>query len=228
MTKEYTIKPYQSELDDISNAEKEIAEICAKYGISLIGDYELYDDDYNWDDPITCETDKIHVVSSRFNDRVIAYKKEQEERERERILNMTQRFFDSTKELYPNHRNLELTEKEWDMPTYFGHGAWHTTSVFVEGLIVKDWSKVKHPLFAKNPNGYWQYNKSLYDDRVQTSVNLSIYPYVDTPTFFSHPGNIKFGVYADGSDMYDTQSQAFVIQIVDELIDVGVLELKGE
>ena len=216
----------QSERDDIAAAEQAIAEICKKYGVSLVGDYEEYSDDWGCDDPIICHTNATHVVSERYNDRIRARELEIEEREKERIRTNTQRFFNSMLEQHPNARSLKVIEREWKQPTYFGHGPWQTTSLFIDGLVVKNWKLIKKSPFGRNPNGFWQYTKYKRDDWVIASVSLCAYPGTDCVTVFSHPGNIKMGIYAEGSNMSDIQSQAFVVQMVDELIASGALELQ--
>ena len=218
----------QSELDDISAAERAIAEICQKYNVSLVGNYKIYSEDGDWDNPITSQTSDISVVSTRYENRVLQHEREMKANAEAKEKLDTQRFFAATMEQYPNTRGLQLVEREWDLPTYFGHGPWRTTSVFIEGLSVKNWKLVKRSPFGHNPNGFWQYTKYARDDRLRASVSVCAYPGTDIVTIYSHPGNIKNGIYATGSNMSDIQSQAFVVQMVDELLVSGALELKGE
>ena len=216
----------QSELNDIEAAEFAISNICKKYGVSLRGSYSLYSDDCDWDNPIVCDTNDIRVISNKYEFRVHAHEKDLKERAEAQEKLETQRFLEAMMEQYPNTRNLKLISREWDMPTYFGHGPWRTTSIFIEGLVVKNWKLIKKSPFHWNPNKYWQYTKSKRDDRIRSSVSLSAYPGTDCPVIFSHPGDVKNGIYAAGSDMSDIQSQAFVVQMVDELIASGALELQ--
>ena len=218
----------QSELDDISAAERAIAAICQKYNVSLVGNYKIYSEDGDWDNPITSQTSDISVVSTRYEDRVRQHEQDLKANAEAKEKLDTQRFLEAMIEQYPNTRNLKLVSREWDMPTYFGHGPWRTTSVFVEGLTVKNWKLIKKAPFGFNPNKYWQYTKAKRDDRIRASVSLSVYPGTDCPVIFSHPGTIKNGIYAAGSNMSDIQSQAFVVQMVNELLASGALELKGE
>jgi hypothetical protein len=217
----------QSELDDISAAEKAIAEICRKYNVAVLGTYEVYSEDCDWDNPLTRQTNNICVMSDKYEKRMRAHEQETKDRAEAHEKLDTQRLLDAMMEEYPNTRGLKLVEREWDMPTYFGHGPWRTTSIFIEGLVVKNWKLIKKSPFHWNPNKYWQYTKSKRDDRIRSSVSLSAYPGTDCPVIFSHPGDVKNGIYAAGSDMSDIQSQAFVVQMVDELIASGALELKG-
>ena len=218
----------QSELDDISAAEQAIAEICQKYNVSLIGSYEVYSEDCDWDSPMIRYTNNTLVVSDAYENRIRAHEQEMKDRAEAQKKLGTQRFFEAMMEQYPNTRNLKLIEREWDMPTYFGHGPWRTTSIFIEGLVVKNWKLIKKSPFGFNPNGFWQYTKHRRDDRLRASVSVCAYPGTDIVTIYSHPGTIKNGIYAAGSNMSDIQSQAFVVQMVDELIASGALELKGE
>ena len=218
---------YQSELDDISAAERAIAEICQKYNVSLVGNYKIYSEDGDWDNPITSQTSDISVVSARYENRVRQHERDLKNRAEAKERLDTQRFLEVMMEQYPNTRGLKLFEREWDMPTYSGHGPWKTTSVFIDGLSVKKWKLVKKSPFGHNPNGFWQYTKYARDDRLRASVSVCAYPGTDIVTIYSHPGTIKNGIYAAGSDMSDIQSQAFVVQMVDELIASGALELKG-
>lgn len=219
---------YQSELDDISAAERAIAEICQKYNVSLAGNYKIYSEDGDWDNPITSQTSDISVVSSRYANRVRQHEQDMKSRAEAKEKLDTQRFLEAMMKQYPNTRGLKLVEREWDLPTYFGHGPWRTTSIFIEGLSVKNWKLVKKSPFGHNPNGFWQYTKYARDDRLRARVSVCAYPDTDIVTIYSHPGNIKNGIYAAGSNMSDIQSQAFVVQMVDELIASGALELKGE
>ena len=216
----------QSELDDIAAAEQAIAEICQKYNVAVLGTYEVYSEDCDWDNPVTRQTNNICVVSDKYEQRMRDHEQEMKDRAEAKEKLDTQRFLEAMMEQYPNTRNLKLVSREWDMPTYFGHGPWRTTSIFVEGLTVKNWKLIKKSPFGFNPNKYWQYTKYKRDDWVRSSVSLCAYPGTDCVTVFSHPGNIKNGIYAEGSDMSDIQSQAFVVQMVDELIASGALELQ--
>ena len=217
----------QSELDDISAAERSLAEICQKCNVSLVGNYKIYSEDGDWDNPITSQTSDISVVSSRYENRVRQHEKEMKANAEAKEKLDTQRFLEAMMEQYPNTRELKLFEREWDMPTYSGHSPWRTTSVFIDGLSVKNWKLIKKSPFGFNPNGFWQYTKHARDDRLRVSVSVCAYPGTDIVTIYSHPGYIGDGIYAAGSDMSDIQSQAFVVQMVDELIASGALELKG-
>ena len=217
----------QSELNDIEAAEFAISNICKKYGVSLRGSYSLYSDDCDWDNPIVRDTNDIRVVSNKYESRVYAHEQEVKAQAVAEEKRATQQFLEAMMEQYPNTRGLKLFEREWDMPTYSGHGPWRTTSVFVEGLSVKNWKLIKKSPFGHNPNGFWQYTKYARDDRLRASVSVCAYPGTNIVTLYSHPGTIKNGIYAAGSDMSDIQSQAFVVQMVDELIASGALELKG-
>ena len=217
----------QSELDDISAAEKAIAEICRKYNVAVLGTYEVYSEDCDWDDPLIRQTSDISVISTRYENRVRKREKETKANAEAQEKLDTQRFLADMMEQHPNTRELKLIEREWDMPTYSGHGPWRTTSIFIEGLSVKKWKLVKKSPFGHNPNGFWQYTKHARDDRLRASVSVCAYPGTDIVTIYSHPGTIKNGIYAAGSDMSDIQSQAFVVQMIDELIVSGALELKG-
>jgi len=221
-----TLQMNKSEHNDISAAEQAIAEICQKYSVSLLGTYEVYSEDGDWDDPIISHTTDIHVVSDKYDNRVRAHEQEVKYRAKADEARETQRLLVEMVDQYPNVRNLKFVEREWKEPTYFGHGPWQTTSTFIDGLVIKNWKIVKKPPFHRNPNGFWQYNKYKIDDRIRASVSLCAYPGTDCVTVFSHPGNIKNGIYTDGSDMSDIQSQAFVVQMVDELIASGALELR--
>ena len=66
----------QSELDDISAAERAIAAICQKYNVSLVGNYKIYSEDGDWDNPITSQTSDISVVSTRYENRVLQHERE--------------------------------------------------------------------------------------------------------------------------------------------------------
>ena len=217
----------QSELDDISAAERAIAEICQKYNVSLVGNYKIYSEDGDWDNPITSQTNDISVVSTRYENRVCQHEQDLKANAEAKEKLDTQRFFEAMMEQYPNTRGLKLFEREWDMPTYSGHGPWRTTSVFIDGLSVKNWKLIKKYPFGHNPNGFWQYTKSARDDRLRASVSVCAYPGTNIVTIYSHPGEVKNGIYAAGSDMSDIQSQAFVVQMVNELLASGALELKG-
>ena len=216
----------QSELNDIEAAEFAISNICKKYGVSLRGSYSLYSDDYDWDNPIVCDTKDIRVISNRYELRACEYEQEAKAQAVAEEKLDTQRFLEAMLEQYPNTRNLKLISREWDMPTYFGHGPWRRTSIFIEGLVVKNWKLIKKSPFGYNPNGFWQYTKHRRDDRLRASVSVCAYPGTDIVTIYSHPGTIKNGIYAAGSDMSDIQSQAFVVQMVDELIASGALKLQ--
>ena len=218
----------QSELDDISAAERAIVAICQKYNVSLVGNYKIYSEDGDWDNPITSQTSDISVVSTRYEDRVRQHEQDLKANAEAKEKLDTQRFFAAMTEQYPNTRGLKLFEREWDMPTYHGRGPWRTTSVFIEGLSVKNWKFIKKAPFGFNPNGFWQYTKHARDDRLRASVSVCAYPGTNIVTIYSHPGTIKNGIYAAGGNMSDIQSQAFVVQMVDELIASGALELKGE
>lgn len=217
----------ESERSDIAAAEKAIAEICQKYNVAVLGTYEVYSEDCDWDNPLIRQTNNICVVSDKYEKRMRAHEQEMKDRAEAQEKLDTQRFLDAMLEQYPNTRNLKLIEREWDMPTYFGHGPWRTTSIFIEGLVVKNWKLVKKSPFGYNPNGFWQYTKHARDDRLRASVSVCAYPGTDIVTIYSHPGTIKNGIYAAGSNMSDIQSQAFVVQMVDELIASGALELRG-
>lgn len=220
-----TVGILESETMDIALAKKEIADICSKYDVSLLGEATYYDSE--WDSYSTTYTADINVVSEKYKRRLGANRAAEAVKEKHRYECATQRLLKRTMEQYPNHLNLDIYEEEWLQPNYFGHKPWKTTSIFVSGLRVKDWSLICEPLFFRNANGFWQYRKYRKDNQVCSDVSLRVYPEFERPTLFSHPGVIKHGVYADGSAQNDIQSQAFVVQMVDELIASGALELKG-
>lgn len=133
----------QSELDDISAAERAIAAICQKYNVSLVGNYKIYSEDGDWDNPITSQTIDISVVSTRYEDRVRQHEQDLKANAEAKEKLDTQQFLEAMMEQYPNTRGLKLFEREWDEPTYFGHRPWRTTSVFIEGLSVKNWKLIR-------------------------------------------------------------------------------------
>ena len=216
----------EKELEDITSAKAEIEQICNKYNVYLSGNALWWDSEYDYEHTIT--TRNIDVYSSIYDKRQADYEKEQEEQAKTKLKLDTENFLQYNQENYPNHRNIELYEEEWREPNIFGHKPWTHTSTFVRGLRVKNYTlilKHKKDLFGWNPNGFWQYIKHIKNDQLRTSVSVYIYENIERPVIYSHPSNLKKGIYSEGSDMSDIQSQAFVIQIIDELIDFGILEL---
>ena len=94
----------QSELDDISAAERAIAEICQKYHISLVGNYKIYSEDGDWDNPITSQTSDISVVSTRYENRIRQHEQDLKANAEAKEKRDTQRFFAAMMEQYPNTR----------------------------------------------------------------------------------------------------------------------------
>jgi hypothetical protein len=212
------LKINEKELSKIKMAEEEIKAICEKYNVYLQGSYEIADSEYGCS--CTYHTRDFSINSKDYENRVtesdISYELQFMYKKQESL----RRFLEKHKREYPNHLNLTVYKKEFVEPS-----GWKHDTLFVEGLRVKDWDKVKEPLFWWNPNKFWQYNKRFKNDEIRADVSMSIYPKIETPTFYSHQGNINCELYEKYENKTDVLSHSFLIQMVDELLVLGILEI---
>ena len=211
------IKPNQQELSNIRNAEREIKEVCDKYNVKIEGGYWIWDD---YEDRYAY-TDHIVTRSLEYIDREKRYHAAREVWQKYKQRQSNLRFANKIKILYPNHRGLELIVVN------------DRSHVWVVGLRVKDWSRIKCPLFSWNPNNYWQYDMTEYDlnSRPLSTVYMSIHTHNNIPAFFAYPGTLRCGIYSDHPHYQgksDSVASSLLIRMVDQMIELGVLEIENQ
>lgn len=212
------LKINEEELSKIKMAEEEIKNICEKYNVYLQGSCKTYDSDY--DTSHTLYTKNFSIESKDYEARVSESDKSYVLQNMYKRQESLRRFLEKHKSEYPNHLNLRVCEKEFIEPS-----GWKHKASFINGLRVKDWGKINDSLFSWNPNKFWQYGKHFESDEISANVFMWIFPKVETPTFYSHQGNINCELYKACKEKTDVISHSFLIQIVDELINVGALEI---
>jgi hypothetical protein len=212
------LKINEEELSKIKKAEKEIYEICKKYNVYLRGSCDIWDSEYDYSS--THFTTKFWTESKDFEKRIEESDRAYELQYMYKKQDSLNRFLEKYKKEYPDHLNLEVYKEEFTEPSGWKHDA-----LFVRGLRVKDWNKIKIPTFGWNPNKFWQYQKQFKNDEIRASLSMSIYPKIVTPTFFSIQGNINCKLYEECKNKTDILSHAFLIQMIDELLILGALEL---
>ena len=212
------LKINEKELLKIKMAEEEIKKVCDEYNVYLQGSCETYDSDY--DTSYTLYTKDFSIESKDYETRVSESDKAYVLQNMYKRQESLRRFLEKHKMEYPDHLNLNVYEKEFIEPSGWKHNA-----LFINGLKVKDWGKINNSLFSWNPNKFWQYGKHFKDNEVRVDVSIWIYPNIETPLFYSHQGNITGNLYKDCKNKTDVLSQSFLIQIVDELISAGAVEM---
>jgi len=212
------LKINEKELSKIKMAEEEIKNICDKYNVYIQGSCDTYDSEY--DTPYTLFTKEFSVESKDYEDRVSESDKAYELQHMYKQQESLRRFLEKHKAQYPNHLNLSVFKKSFTEPK-----GWTRDSLFIKGLKVRDWEQIKEPLFWLNPNGHWQYGKSFKNNEIRADVSMWIYPKIDTPTLYSHQGNINCKLYEGYKDKTDALSHSFLIQMIDELLELGILEI---
>lgn len=212
------LKINEQEISKIELAETEICEICKKYNVYLEGFCDAWDSEYDVSYKRTTTT--LVVKSIDFEDRIAKADKAYELQYAYEKQDSLIRFLKKCRKDCPNYLNLEVYKKVFVEPS-----GWRHDALFVNGLKVKDRDKIKEPIFWWNPNKFWQYDKGFKNDETRAAVSMWIYPDTDEPLFVSYPGNIDCKLYEEYKSKSDVLSHRFLIEMVDELIGLGVLEL---
>ena len=206
------------ELLKIKMAEEEVKNICDKYNVYLQGSCKTYDSEY--DTSYTLFTQDFAIKSKDYEARVAESDSAYELQQKYKMQESLRRFLEKYMSEYPNHLDLTVCKKEFIDPSGWKHDA-----LFINGLKVKNWNKINKSLFSWNPNKFWCYSKHFRNDEIRADVSIWIYPKIETPTIYSHQGNINCELYSCYKNKTDVLSHSFLIQMVDELIDAGALEL---
>jgi len=215
------VKPNEQELRNIELAKAEIDAICKKYDVYPVGVYWSSDDYGDWQGITT----NIGIRSKAYDDRRDSYLASRKVWRNWKERYGAMRYAEKTMKMYPNHRGLVTYEKEWEEPSgSISHKTWRHTSLFIRGLRVKDWSLINDRLFSWNPNKFWMYSehaKYPYGD-----VSLCFYPGCDEPTLFMKSGHFSGELYELGCGHIQLiREQSLIIQMVDELIELGIVEI---
>ena len=212
------LKINEKELLKIKMAEEEIKNICDRYNVYLQGSCETYDSEYGTS--YTLHTKDFSVESKDYETRILESDKAYELQNMYKRQESLRRFLEKYKTEYPDHLNLTVCKKEFTEPSGWKHNA-----LFINGLKVKDWGKINESFFSWNPNKFWYYGKHFKNDEIRADVSVWIYPKIETPILYTHQGNINGKLYKSCKDKTDVISHSFLIQIVDELINIGALEI---
>lgn len=231
MEYKYGFPMTSDEENDICTAEREIKAICKKYNVSLLGEKELWDSEY--DTYYTTYTSDFSVISEKYKTRKKEHEVFMETEGKRKVKESTDALREKLKKESPNHRNLSIREEDWDEPNYFGHKPWHTKSLFIDGLNVVKWDLKDVSIFCKNPNGFWQYSKTYRDSDVRVDVSIYIYPEdrlrgvsaYFRPKLYSYWSNICGEFYGTDKTRDELLSQSFVVEMVDRLIELGIVRV---
>lgn len=215
------------ELKAIELAKVEIQGILDKYNVIIRGTYTDYSDDdsdYYYDRT----TDALKFYSKDYENRIASHEKSEKIKAKLKYLSGLERFRTNTMKNYPNHLSLEIiqipsiVDRESDREYYRQSGH---TSTAIKNLVVKDIKKVNE-LFSWNPNKFRQH--TIRSEKIRVGVSIYVHTQANNEiTIFSHPGCIKNGFYIDKRDnLYDIESQRLLIIAIDQLIELGVFELK--